>query len=93
MLTCSGLTGTGLDKLWDTVGEHHKALSDSGELTEKRRRQQVDWTWSMVRETLLHRLETHPAVREVVPALERQVRDGELTATLAAQRILDTFGQ
>jgi LAO/AO transport system kinase len=91
VLTCSGLTGTGLDKLWETVREHHKALSDTGELAEKRRRQQVDWTWSMVRDTLLHRLETDPSVRAIVPSLERQVRDGELTATLAAQRILDTF--
>lgn len=91
VLTCSGLTGTGLDKLWDTVGKHHEALTGSGELADKRRRQQVDWTWSMVRETLLHHLETAPKVREVVPELERQVRDGELTATLAAQRILDAF--
>jgi LAO/AO transport system kinase len=93
VLTCSGLTGTGLDELWDTVGAHHKALADSGELTDKRRQQQVDWTWTMVRDTLLHRLETNAKVREVVPALERQVRDGELTATLAAQRILDAFSE
>ena len=93
VLTCSGLTGAGLDKLWETVGEHHKALADSGELTEKRRQQQVDWTWTMVRDTLLHRLETNAKVRAVVPGLEQQVRDGELTATLAAQRILEAFSE
>jgi LAO/AO transport system kinase len=93
VLTCSGLTGAGLEKLWDTVGEHHKALAGSGELAEKRRRQQVDWTWTMVRDTLLHRLETNAKVREVVPGLEQQVRDGELTATLAAQRILEAFSE
>ncbi|TDP93623.1 methylmalonyl Co-A mutase-associated GTPase MeaB [Labedaea rhizosphaerae] len=93
VLTCSGLTGAGLEKLWDTVGEHHKALADSGELAEKRRRQQVDWTWTMVRDTLLHRLETNAKVRAIVPGLEQQVRDGELTATLAAQRILEAFSE
>jgi LAO/AO transport system kinase len=93
VLTCSGLTGAGLENLWDTVGEHHKALADSGELAEKRRQQQVDWTWTMVRDTLLHRLETNAKVRAVVPGLEQQVRDGELTATLAAQRILEAFSE
>jgi LAO/AO transport system kinase len=91
VLTCSGLTGAGLEKLWETVGAHHKALADSGELADKRRQQQVDWTWTMVRDTLLHRLATNAKVREVVPGLEQQVRDGELTATLAAQRILEAF--
>jgi LAO/AO transport system kinase len=45
----------------------------------------------MVRETLLARLHEHPEVRRQAAELERQVRDGELTATLAAERILQVF--
>jgi LAO/AO transport system kinase len=91
VLTCSGLNGTGLDTVWAQVERHHRELSGSGELDDKRRRQQVDWTWTMVRETLLARLNEHPEVRRVAPDLERQVRDGRLTATLAAERILELF--
>jgi LAO/AO transport system kinase len=32
---------------------------------------------------------SHPAVRKVRAELERQVRDGELTPALAAQRLLE----
>ncbi|MGH3450868.1 MAG: methylmalonyl Co-A mutase-associated GTPase MeaB [Haloechinothrix sp.] len=91
VLTCSGLTTAGLDTVWQQITRHREALSESGELAEKRRQQQVDWTWSMVREQLLGRLERHAEVRTVVPEVERAVREGELTATLAAQRILDAF--
>ncbi|RLK60993.1 methylmalonyl Co-A mutase-associated GTPase MeaB [Actinokineospora cianjurensis] len=91
VLTCSGLDNTGLDELWDQVEQHHEKLSATGELAEKRRQQQVDWTWAMVRDTLLARLHDHPVVRELAPGLERDVRAGLLTATLAAERILSAF--
>ncbi|WP_447009456.1 methylmalonyl Co-A mutase-associated GTPase MeaB [Saccharothrix hoggarensis] len=91
VLTCSGLDGTGLDEVWRRIGEHRAALEAAGELAERRRRQQVDWTWAMVNDQLLASLRAAPAVRAVVPEVERQVRDGELTATLAAERILAAF--
>jgi LAO/AO transport system kinase len=91
VLTCSGLTGSGLDTVWEQVERHHRTLAGSGELAAKRRRQQVDWTWTMVRDTLLTRLQEHPGVRALAPDLEREVADGELTPTLAAERILEVF--
>jgi GTPase len=91
VLTCSGLTGTGLDTVWEQVGHHHATLVETGELARKRSRQQVDWTWTMVRDTLLTRLHEHPGVRDLAPSLERAVAEGELTPTLAAERILGVF--
>jgi LAO/AO transport system kinase len=92
VLTCSGMTGAGLDTLWEQVERHHDTLSESGALAEKRKRQQVDWTWTMVRDTLLTRLSEHPGVRALAPSLEEEVADGTLTPTLAAERILEEFG-
>ncbi len=91
VLTCSGLNAVGLDALWDQVRRHRCVLEESGELAEKRSRQQLDWTWSMVRDQLLAELSEHPMVRDLVPDIERQVREGTLTASLAADRILDAF--
>ncbi len=58
-----------------------------------RRAQQVDWTWSMVRDTVLDRVLSHPAVKKIRADVERRVRDGELTPALAAQQILDAAEQ
>lgn len=93
VLTCSGMTGAGLDTIWQQIGKHRDAMAASGELADKRSRQQVDWMWTMVREQLLLRLESHTGVRAVVGEVERLVREGEITPTLATQRILDAFGE
>jgi len=91
VLTCSGLNDIGLDTVWQQIERHRAALEESGELDRKRKQQQVDWTWAMVREQLQARLAEHPGVRAVVPDVEQDVRQGRLTATLAAQKILDAF--
>ena len=89
VLTMSALHGDGLTELWDTVLKHRELLTEAGDFQARRRAQQVDWTWSMVRDTVLDRVLSHPAVKGMRAEVERQVRDGELTPALAAQRILD----
>ncbi|MFF3290968.1 methylmalonyl Co-A mutase-associated GTPase MeaB [Streptomyces sp. NPDC003023] len=92
VLSCSAREGSGLDTVWDRLEQHRRVLDASGALDAKRREQQIEWTWSMVHDTLLDRLRGHPGVRALAPGLEQRVRDGELTATFAAERILDAFG-
>lgn len=89
VLTMSALTGDGLAELWETVEKHRKALTDAGEFDARRRQQQVNWTWAMVRDAVLDRVLSNPEVKRIRSELERQVRDGELTPALAAQQILD----
>ncbi|WP_293308465.1 methylmalonyl Co-A mutase-associated GTPase MeaB [Mycolicibacterium sp.] len=89
VLTMSALEGNGLTELWDTVLQHREVLTAAGEFDARRRAQQVDWTWAMVRDAVLDRVLRHPEVKEIRTEVERQVRDGELTPALAAQRILD----
>ncbi|MFB6842030.1 methylmalonyl Co-A mutase-associated GTPase MeaB [Streptomyces sp. NPDC056361] len=93
VLSCSARESAGLDEVWDRLRQHRALLDSTGRLTAKRHDQQVDWTWTMVRDELLRRLHTDPSVQELAPGLERRVRDGELTATLAAERILAAFGE
>jgi LAO/AO transport system kinase len=89
VLTMSALTGDGLAEMWDTVLKHREKLRAAGEFEARRRAQQVDWTWTMVRDTVLDRVLSNPAVKAHRDEVERQVRDGELTPALAAQRIID----
>jgi LAO/AO transport system kinase len=92
VLSCSAREATGLDVVWERLEQHRTLLDSTGRLTAKRRDQQVGWAWTMVRDELLGRLHSHPAVRSLAPDLEQQVREGRLTATLAAERILEAFG-
>jgi LAO/AO transport system kinase len=91
VLTCAGLTGAGLSEVWAQVVAHGDRMRASGAFDERRRTQQVRWTWGMVRDGLEHRLRAHPAVRALAPELEKAVLAGELTPALAARELLETF--
>lgn len=91
VLTCSAREGTGLDTLWERLEQHRKVLDATGELAARRRDQQVDWVWTMVREQLLTELRSHADVRRLAPSLEAAVRDGTLPASAAAERLLSAF--
>jgi len=91
VLTCSAMDGVGLDEVWSKVVAHQEQLAAGGELERRRQRQQVQWTWRMVRDALEHDLRNHSSVRALTPEVERAVRAGELTPARAARQILDAF--
>lgn len=93
VLTMSAMEGAGLQELWATVVRHREVLTEAGAFESRRRAQQIDWTWSLVRDSVLDRVLNHPTVKELRSRVEQQVRDGELTPALAAQQILDAADQ
>ena len=88
VVTCSALTLTGLDEIWNLVQEHHRRMQASGELQANRRAQALQWMWSLIEEGLRERLNRHPPVQSQLPAIADQVRRGELLPTTAARRLL-----
>ncbi|MBC8093582.1 MAG: methylmalonyl Co-A mutase-associated GTPase MeaB [Pseudonocardia sp.] len=93
VLACSAQTDMGMAEVWAAVENHRRTLSDACELVTRRADQQVQWMWAMVRDQLMDRLTADPDVRAALPELERGVRSGGLTPTLAAQTILDRLAQ
>lgn len=93
VLTMSALHGIGVTELWETVLAHREVLVEAGEFEARRRTQQVEWAWSMVRDAVVDRVLTSPGVCQIRTDVERQIRDGELTPALAAQLILEAADQ
>ncbi|KNA93248.1 methylmalonyl Co-A mutase-associated GTPase MeaB [Gordonia sp. w5E2] len=91
VLTMSALENTGVDDFWQAVERHHSVLVDAGEFDARRSRQQIDWTWTMVRDELLNRLAASPEVAGIRSDVEARVGSGDLTPALAAQEILASF--
>lgn len=90
-MTMSAVEDEGVDEFWETVQKHHETMVANGHFEENRKRQQVKWMWSMVHETLLLRLNTNPEVASEREIVEKLLRDGTITPTLGAQRILEAF--
>lgn len=90
VVTCSALTGTGVDDVWQRVGAHREHLGIDG-LAHKRAGQQLEFTWALVRDELDQRLRSSPGVAAVRDDVRRAVLSGELPAPLAADRILAAY--
>lgn len=89
VLTMSALDNNGVSEMWDTVLQHRAVLTEAGEFEAKRRRQQVDWMWAMVRDAVLDRVLNAPDVKASRADIEQQVREGTLTPALAAEQLLN----
>ena len=88
VLTCSSLTGDGLDAVWEQIELHRRKLEASGERDERRRMQQLEWMNAMLRDELLARFEADPTVVARRSAVEAAVLAGEMTPSTAVERLL-----
>ena len=92
VLTCSGLHGTDVDKVWERVLGHRESLGEQG-LADKRAEQQLEFTWAIVRDVLAQRLRRSPGVRAIRDDVRRELLAGELTAPLAADRLVAAYDE
>jgi len=92
VVTCSALTGAGVDDVWQRVLDHRARLGHNG-LAEKRAHQQLDFAWDLVRDELEQRLTRSGAVRQVRGEVRELVLRGELSAVAAADRILAAYDE
>jgi LAO/AO transport system kinase len=88
----SGLANEGLDDLWSRIEDHRARTTASGDFAERRRGQQVRWMWSMLQDRFMRMLARAPAVKARLAELEVEVREGRVTAALAADEIAGMLG-
>ena len=89
-MTCSSLAmdNPGILKIWETVLEHRRLHLEGGALDQKRRRQALDWMWSLVEEGLRDRFFSNPNVVKGLSEMTRQVENGGIAPAAAADELL-----
>jgi LAO/AO transport system kinase len=85
VLACSALRDVGISEVFQALREIHDRRRESGELDERRRDQDVEWMWAMVRAQVDRRLQS--AGQEVVAHEEAEVRAGRRSVVDAARAI------
>ncbi|GAB03711.1 methylmalonyl Co-A mutase-associated GTPase MeaB [Gordonia amarae] len=91
VLTMSAIENTGVDGFWNAVLDHNRVLREAGEFDRRRTRQQIDWMWAMVQDTVLSRLASNERVTDIRNEVEKFVGTGELTPALGAQKLVAAF--
>jgi LAO/AO transport system kinase len=87
VITCSALTGDGIEALWRHVLDHRERLTASGELAARRGEQQVKWMWTMLEERLFAPLRSDRALKAALPRIETEVAAGHLAPASAVEEI------
>ena len=90
-LLASALDRTGLAEVWAVMQTHKEALLSSGELEQRRRRQNRDWMWSLIDRGLREALDADPQAAARWPQLEDEVEHQQRTPASASRSILDLF--
>lgn len=90
--TCSAYTGEGIMPLWNDVVEKFMQQGwGNGVLAERRKQQTLSWVYSMVEEHLHNLFYRAPEIISCKSAIEDAVIAGKLSATMAVQKLIDTF--
>ncbi len=90
VVTCSGLTGVGVEAVWQQVEAHRAHLGPDG-IAAKRARQQLAFLWSLVDDELRQRMARSTAVAAIRDEVCAEVLAGRLAAPFAADRILAAY--
>lgn len=89
VLICSALKMTGIDKIWETVLDHRKKFTDTGELEEKRKKQSVEWMKALFEDGIKEWFYKKHDVKKRLNKLRREVEKGSVSPTLAADELLN----
>ncbi|MFD2933597.1 methylmalonyl Co-A mutase-associated GTPase MeaB [Spirosoma flavum] len=88
VLTCSAITGVGVNDIWQTIREHQEITTQNGYHLRRRQEQQLTWFRSLVRQRLEGQFYNQPNVRSQLAEIEEQVRAGTLLPTPAVEMLL-----
>ncbi|MBV9113402.1 MAG: methylmalonyl Co-A mutase-associated GTPase MeaB [Hyphomicrobiales bacterium] len=87
VLTVSGMTNLGLDRLWNEILAHRRVAEASGEWAARRQAQDVKWMHALIEERATARLRDDPAIRARLAALEAEVAASRILPEAAAEEI------
>ncbi|MDJ0668314.1 MAG: methylmalonyl Co-A mutase-associated GTPase MeaB [Desulfobacterales bacterium] len=88
VLTCSARTMEGVDRIWETVHKHRSIVAASGALTANRHQQALAWLQDLLDDGLRERFLRHPGIQAQLPHYQREVVDGRISPTAAAEALL-----
>ena len=86
--TISGFSGAGLPELWQAIELHRSKTEMSGSRLSRRAGQQVRWLDALIQDGLADRFASRPDVAPRLAGLRRDVAEGRIPASLAADELL-----
>jgi LAO/AO transport system kinase len=90
-MTCSALTGAGIDSLWNCALRHAEISHANGWFALTRKEQQHHWLQEILNQGLRQLFDDHPAVQRRIGSLEQEVLAGKTSPFRAARLLLGIY--
>ena len=88
VLTCSSVVDGGTRSVWETILDHHEKFKASGEFLQRRKKQNLEWMWTLVEDGLKQRFRNDQKINKEIPFISRQVENEKISPTAAAEELL-----
>ncbi|MCP4720258.1 MAG: methylmalonyl Co-A mutase-associated GTPase MeaB, partial [Desulfobacteraceae bacterium] len=88
VLTCSSVIEGGTKNVWETVLEHRSKFKATKEFEQRRKKQSLEWMWTLVEEGLKQRFKHNKKINEQIPLVSNQVENEKISPSAAAERLL-----
>lgn len=91
VMACSALGGKQTEEIWSLVEKFQTSQATDNLIETNRAEQAKNWMWNEIRNGLVERLKTDPAVAKKAAELEVAVTENRLSPTSAADELMDMF--
>lgn len=88
-MTCSSLTGDGVDDVWAMVLRFCEELKNANQFNHIRAEQNQHWLHTLLKDAVLQRFFAGERVTAELPQIERDVASGKLPVVEAVERLLE----
>lgn len=91
VFTSSAYTGSGIDKMWDTIMEYVAQTKANGHFYKKRNEQNLRILSESINSTLTERFYNSEFVESRLEKLKQEVLDDKISAYIAAQKLIEGY--
>jgi len=91
VVTCSAVTGDGLDTIWSEIEKFQRTTVASGHFERQRKTQLQEWVWSMAAEKLVDNFRRDPSVLAAWESAKGSLAEGNISVPFALESVLAAF--
>lgn len=91
VLTCSALTGSGIDETWKMITNHLEIIRQNGFLSQKRIQQAVQVMHDSINDRLKSDFYGNKLIQQLLPEKETAIKNQKLSAYIGANELLTAY--
>jgi len=88
---CSSIYNTGINEIWEMLGNYRAFVGKSGYINKRRHEQSRYWMFETIREGIYNQVFNDPEMQDELERHEKAITEGRMTSFMAAASILNKY--